>query len=182
MLTTVLVWNIIDTVWRGLLFPFSLSLIWCFAHFSSEMTKGYFIKNLSGENNIIFYWAEILSSVRGLAGSGTYNIVDLPQDNGTNATNSYSLKGNMIPTIIMWNKTWSYYCTDSCCSWNIYCCYVQIIELKCFQVLQTLQNKKPKDNCTLAFEKTNFLFLMSMQKWYSDESWKWWSEKHSPSY
>lgn len=35
---------------------------------------------------------------------GCHDIVDLPQDNGTNATNSYSLKGKVAPNIILYIK------------------------------------------------------------------------------
>lgn len=56
------------------------------------------------ENSILCYWAEGLSSVTVTQDQGCHDIVDLPQDNGTNTTNSYSLKGKVAPNIILFIK------------------------------------------------------------------------------
>lgn len=59
------------------------------------------------------YWEKIVSYATELKDyhlstvtqdQGCHDIVDLPQDNGTNTTNSYSLKGKVAPNIILFIK------------------------------------------------------------------------------
>lgn len=86
------------------------------------------------------YWEKIISHAFELKdyhlstvrqNQGCHDIVDSLQDNGTNARNSYSLKGKVAPNIILYIKKKSC-CTESYYSWNMSCSYGQIKEPKMF--------------------------------------------------